>query len=114
MAAKTQVIAVCDASELKSGQMCVFLAAMLHLALETARLNPPKPYVYLGTCRHHARCHLPSTFHRKQVDFGEKGKVLLSKIGNDIYATSAFCTHYGAPLESEPQPSLNAVVSSVH
>ena len=37
---------------------------------------------------------------RKQVDFGE-GKVLLSKIGNDIHATSAFCTHYGAPLASE-------------
>lgn len=33
----------------------------------------------------------------KQVDFGE-GKVLLSKIGKDVHATSAFCTHYGAPL----------------
>ncbi|PFH53119.1 hypothetical protein AMATHDRAFT_138458 [Amanita thiersii Skay4041] len=33
----------------------------------------------------------------KDVDF-EKGKVLLSRIGDKIYATSAFCTHYGAPL----------------
>lgn len=35
---------------------------------------------------------------RKEVDFGEGGKVLLSKLGNKIHATSAFCTHYGAPL----------------
>ncbi|KAK8865946.1 hypothetical protein IAR55_001095 [Kwoniella newhampshirensis] len=34
----------------------------------------------------------------KTVEFGE-GKVLLSKIKGKIYATSAFCTHYGAPLE---------------
>ncbi|QRW08078.1 apoptosis-inducing factor 1 [Ceratobasidium sp. AG-Ba] len=33
----------------------------------------------------------------KEVAFGE-GKVLLSKIGDKINATSAFCTHYGAPL----------------
>ncbi|KAG9083863.1 hypothetical protein FS749_005679 [Ceratobasidium sp. UAMH 11750] len=33
----------------------------------------------------------------KDVEFGE-GKVLLSKIGDKINATSAFCTHYGAPL----------------
>ncbi|CAE6511221.1 unnamed protein product [Rhizoctonia solani] len=33
----------------------------------------------------------------KQVDFGD-GKVLLSRIGDKIFATSAFCTHYGAPL----------------
>jgi apoptosis-inducing factor 3 len=25
--------------------------------------------------------------------------VLLSRIGKDVHATSAFCTHYGAPLE---------------
>jgi hypothetical protein len=36
-------------------------------------------------------------FSRKEVDF-EGGKVLLSRIGDDIRATSAFCTHYGAPL----------------
>lgn len=35
---------------------------------------------------------------KKAVDFGE-GKVLLSKINGRVYATSAFCTHYGAPLE---------------
>jgi apoptosis-inducing factor 3 len=34
---------------------------------------------------------------RKEVAF-EQGKVLLSRLGNNIYATSAFCTHYGAPL----------------
>ncbi|KAH6909056.1 flavoprotein [Coprinopsis sp. MPI-PUGE-AT-0042] len=33
----------------------------------------------------------------KEVSF-EDGKVLLSKIGDKIHATSAFCTHYGAPL----------------
>ena len=34
---------------------------------------------------------------RKQVEF-DKGHVLLSRIGDNIHATSAFCTHYGAPL----------------
>jgi len=33
----------------------------------------------------------------KEVEFKE-GKVLLSRIGNKVHATSAFCTHYGAPL----------------
>jgi len=33
----------------------------------------------------------------KEVDF-ESGKVLLSNIGGKIHATSAFCSHYGAPL----------------
>lgn len=28
----------------------------------------------------------------------EDGKVLLSRLGDKIHATSAFCTHYGAPL----------------
>ena len=35
----------------------------------------------------------------KAVDV-DGGKVLLSNIGGKINATSAFCTHYGAPLES--------------
>ena len=34
---------------------------------------------------------------RKEVEFGN-GKVLLSKIGDKVHATSAYCTHYGAPL----------------
>ncbi|WVQ70941.1 hypothetical protein IAR50_000466 [Cryptococcus sp. DSM 104548] len=34
----------------------------------------------------------------KTVEFGD-GKVLVSKIKGQLYATSAFCTHYGAPLE---------------
>ncbi|KAG2017821.1 glutathione-disulfide reductase [Coprinopsis cinerea AmutBmut pab1-1] len=33
----------------------------------------------------------------KEVSF-EDGKVLLSRLGDKIHATSAFCTHYGAPL----------------
>ncbi|KAJ3537416.1 hypothetical protein NMY22_g5598 [Coprinellus aureogranulatus] len=33
----------------------------------------------------------------KEVEF-EDGKVLLSRLGDKIHATSAFCTHYGAPL----------------
>jgi nitrite reductase/ring-hydroxylating ferredoxin subunit len=35
----------------------------------------------------------------KAVDV-DGGKVLLSNIGGKINATSAYCTHYGAPLES--------------
>ncbi|TBU39755.1 hypothetical protein BD309DRAFT_901165 [Dichomitus squalens] len=34
----------------------------------------------------------------KQVGFEGDGKVLLSRLGDKIHATSAFCTHYGAPL----------------
>ncbi|KAJ7746649.1 hypothetical protein B0H16DRAFT_1556608 [Mycena metata] len=35
----------------------------------------------------------------KEVAFGDgDGKVLLSRLGDKIHATSAFCTHYGAPL----------------
>ena len=30
--------------------------------------------------------------------FEGEGKVLLSRLGDQINATSAFCTHYGAPL----------------
>ncbi|KAJ6612313.1 hypothetical protein B0H10DRAFT_2223313 [Mycena sp. CBHHK59/15] len=33
----------------------------------------------------------------KEVAFGT-GKVLLSRLGDKVHATSAFCTHYGAPL----------------
>ncbi|KAK7454476.1 Apoptosis-inducing factor 1 [Stygiomarasmius scandens] len=33
----------------------------------------------------------------KEVDF-EQGKVLVARLGDKIHATSAFCTHYGAPL----------------
>lgn len=38
------------------------------------------------------------TIHRKEVTFEGEGKVLLSRLGDKIHATSAFCTHYGAPL----------------
>ncbi|THV02837.1 hypothetical protein K435DRAFT_775308 [Dendrothele bispora CBS 962.96] len=33
----------------------------------------------------------------KEVDF-DQGKVLVTRLGDKIHATSAFCTHYGAPL----------------
>ncbi|KIK10073.1 hypothetical protein K443DRAFT_138186 [Laccaria amethystina LaAM-08-1] len=33
----------------------------------------------------------------QEVAFGE-GNILLSRLGEKIHATSAFCTHYGAPL----------------
>ena len=39
----------------------------------------------------------PRPVPRKEVSF-EDGKVLLSRLGDKIHATSAFCTHYGAPL----------------
>ena len=38
------------------------------------------------------------TVHRKEVTFEGEGKVLLSRLGDKVHATSAFCTHYGAPL----------------
>ncbi|KAJ9100009.1 hypothetical protein QFC19_005827 [Naganishia cerealis] len=37
----------------------------------------------------------------KDFEFGEgekKGKVFLAKVDDKLYATSAYCTHYGAPL----------------
>lgn len=74
----TQTLAVCDASELKDGQLYV-----RDDSEDCDILLTPTIFIF-----------------RKQVDFGE-GKVLLSKIGNDIHATSAFCTHYGAPLASK-------------
>jgi hypothetical protein len=40
---------------------------------------------------------LTPRIYRKEVDF-EGGKVLVSRLGDKIHATSAFCTHYGAPL----------------
>lgn len=32
------------------------------------------------------------------MDFEEVGKVVLYRLNDTIHATSAFCTHYGAPL----------------
>ncbi|OJA09005.1 hypothetical protein AZE42_11543 [Rhizopogon vesiculosus] len=34
----------------------------------------------------------------KQVDFEGEGNVLVYRLGDRVHATSAFCTHYGAPL----------------
>jgi nitrite reductase/ring-hydroxylating ferredoxin subunit len=45
----------------------------------------------------YARSFHPHNSDRKEVPFGD-GKVLISRLGDKIYATSAFCTHYGAPL----------------
>ncbi|KAI5122548.1 hypothetical protein M0805_005275 [Coniferiporia weirii] len=51
----------------------------------------------------------------KQVSFGEgEGKVLLSRIGGKIHATSAFCTHYGAPLAKGTLVSDGRVVCPWH
>ncbi|TFK40229.1 flavo protein [Crucibulum laeve] len=49
----------------------------------------------------------------KEVDF-EQGKVLLSRIGDNIHATSAFCTHYGAPLAKGVLTSDGRVVCPWH
>jgi nitrite reductase/ring-hydroxylating ferredoxin subunit len=50
---------------------------------------------------------------RKEVDF-EKGKVLVARIGDKIHATSAFCTHYGAPLAKGVLTADARVVWYVH
>ncbi|KIM84275.1 hypothetical protein PILCRDRAFT_818616 [Piloderma croceum F 1598] len=34
----------------------------------------------------------------KEVGFDKDGKVLVYRLGDEVHATSAFCTHYGAPL----------------
>ncbi|KAG9088725.1 hypothetical protein FRC06_001902 [Ceratobasidium sp. 370] len=45
----------------------------------------------------------------KEVEFGE-GKVLLSKLGDKINATSAFCTHYGVSYcIGDPSEGSNAL-----
>ncbi|KAF8896201.1 flavoprotein [Infundibulicybe gibba] len=49
----------------------------------------------------------------KEVDF-EQGKVLLSRLGDKIHATSAFCTHYGAPLAKGVLTSDGRVVCPWH
>ncbi len=66
-----KTIAVLDESELHDGQLYVEISHCLNVVL----------IEYL----------------RKEVDF-ESGKVLLSRLGDKIHATSAFCTHFGAPL----------------
>ena len=53
--------------------------------------------VLIAPRNHHFSFHNTHPIRRKEVDFGG-GKVLLSKLGDKVYATSAFCTHYGAPL----------------
>jgi nitrite reductase/ring-hydroxylating ferredoxin subunit len=77
----TKTIPVCDADSLKDGEMSVALIAdAISRCHRTTFLVPHT----------HPIC-------RKEVDFGN-GKVLLSKIGDKVHATSAYCTHYGAPL----------------
>ncbi|KAH8118112.1 flavoprotein [Phellopilus nigrolimitatus] len=49
----------------------------------------------------------------KEVSFGE-GKVLLSRLGDKIHATSAFCTHYGAPLAKGTLAADGRVVCPWH
>lgn len=50
----------------------------------------------------------------KQVDFEGEGKVLLSRLGDKIHATSAFCTHYGAPLANGVLTADGRVVCPWH
>jgi len=50
-----------------------------------------------------------ATLSRKEVAFGN-GKVLLSRLADKIHATSAFCTHYGAPLAKGVLTSEGRVV----
>ncbi|KAJ7183165.1 hypothetical protein C8R46DRAFT_1307300 [Mycena filopes] len=49
----------------------------------------------------------------KEVAFGD-GKVLLSRLGDKVHATSAFCTHYGAPLAKGVLTSDGRVVCPWH
>ncbi|KAH9481675.1 Apoptosis-inducing factor 1 [Psilocybe cubensis] len=50
----------------------------------------------------------------KEVSFQESGKVLLSRLGDKVHATSAFCTHYGAPLAKGVLTSDGRVVCPWH
>ncbi|KAG8864466.1 hypothetical protein FRB96_004969 [Tulasnella sp. 330] len=50
----------------------------------------------------------------KEVGFGSDGKVLLSKLRGNVHATSAFCTHYGAPLAKGTLESSGRVVCPWH
>jgi nitrite reductase/ring-hydroxylating ferredoxin subunit len=49
----------------------------------------------------------------KQVPFAN-GQVLLSRIDNQIHATSAYCTHYGAPLAKGVLSSGGRIVCPWH
>ncbi|KAL1744490.1 hypothetical protein HDZ31DRAFT_38619 [Schizophyllum fasciatum] len=49
----------------------------------------------------------------KEVDF-ENGKVLVTRLGDKLHATSAFCTHYGAPLAKGVLTSDGRVVCPWH
>jgi NADPH-dependent 2,4-dienoyl-CoA reductase/sulfur reductase-like enzyme/nitrite reductase/ring-hydroxylating ferredoxin subunit len=49
----------------------------------------------------------------KEVPF-EHGKVLLSRLGDTIHATSAYCTHYGAPLSKGVLTADGRVVCPWH
>ncbi|KDR78894.1 hypothetical protein GALMADRAFT_244538 [Galerina marginata CBS 339.88] len=49
----------------------------------------------------------------KEVAF-EEGKILLSRLGDKVHATSAFCTHYGAPLAKGVLASDGRVVCPWH
>lgn len=49
----------------------------------------------------------------KEVAF-ENGNVLLSRLGDKIHATSAYCTHYGAPLATGVLSSDGRVVCPWH
>jgi len=75
-----KTIPVCDLDSLKDGEMSVTLIAD-------------------AISRRHTHVSFRALIRlcRKEVEFGN-GKVLLSRIGEKVHATSAYCTHYGAPL----------------
>ncbi|TRM64743.1 hypothetical protein BD626DRAFT_567619 [Schizophyllum amplum] len=49
----------------------------------------------------------------KEVEF-ESGKVLVTRLGDKVHATSVFCTHYGAPLAKGVLTSNGRVVCPWH
>lgn len=87
----TKTIAVLDDAELQDGQM--YVCILMHY-------DPLHSWSY-------------ATTFRKEVAF-ENGNVLLSRLGDKIHATSAYCTHYGAPLSTGVLSSDGRVVWYVH
>ncbi|OBZ72306.1 Apoptosis-inducing factor 1 [Grifola frondosa] len=92
----------------------------MYTARSSPWLNMLRPRVFLSPLSHRLLCRLSTKSpayqtmslktiavldeaelkdgEMKQVVFEGDGKVLLSRLGDKIHATSAFCTHYGAPL----------------
>ena len=50
----------------------------------------------------------------KELEFEGEGKVLVYRLGDKVHATSAFCTHYGAPLSKGVLTADGRVVCPWH